>query len=205
MVQSRHRTHRQAFSRVSRIRRARVAGRRRLHGPRQLGNGPSGRRAVPLWPTLDRGTRQRDGGGAADHLSPVGRRRAQGSCPGCREHYPAWTRIPNWLLSEIAIAGCDLAEVLGSAVALNLLFHIPLLWAVLITAADVLALLALQGFGMRLIEAVVLTLVTTIAFCFAIEIFALPRTGPDLGPVRGRTWPKSVSPLSTLRSGTPEC
>jgi manganese transport protein len=101
----------------------------------------------------------------------------------CREHYPAWTRIPNWLLSEIAIAGCDLAEVLGSAVALNLLFHIPLLWAVLITAADVLALLALQRFGMRLIEAVVLTLVTTIAFCFAIEIFALPRTGPDLAEI----------------------
>jgi manganese transport protein len=86
-------------------------------------------------------------------------------------------------LSEIAVAGCDLAEVLGSAVALNLLFHIPLLWAVLITAADVLALLALQGFGMRLIEAVVLTLVTTIAFCFAIEIFALPRTGPDLAEI----------------------
>ena len=101
----------------------------------------------------------------------------------CRAHYPAWTRIPNWFLSEIAIAGCDLAEVLGSAVALNLLFHIPLLWAVLITAADVLLLLVLQRFGMRLIEAVVLVLVATISICFAIELFVLPRFGPDLAEI----------------------
>ena len=51
----------------------------------------------------------------------------------CRDWYPKWTRIPNWLLCEIAIGACDLAEVLGSAVALNLLFHIKLIWAVLIT------------------------------------------------------------------------
>src|ERR1035438_5129768 len=51
----------------------------------------------------------------------------------CRDWYPAWTRWPNWLMSEMAIGACDLAEVLGSAVALNLLFHIPLLWAVVIT------------------------------------------------------------------------
>ena len=55
----------------------------------------------------------------------------------CRDWYPGWTRWPNWLLSELAIGACDLAEVLGSAVALNLMFHIPLLWAVMITAADV--------------------------------------------------------------------
>ena len=60
----------------------------------------------------------------------------------CRDWYPQWTRWPNWLLSEVAIAACDLAEVLGSAVALNLLFHIPLLWAVIITGLDVLLLLA---------------------------------------------------------------
>ena len=75
---------------------------------------------------------------------------------------PAWTRWPNWLMSEIAIGACDLAEVLGSAVALNLLFHIPLLWAVIITGLDVLLFLALQNFGMRTIEAVVLLLVATI-------------------------------------------
>jgi manganese transport protein len=96
----------------------------------------------------------------------------------CRDWYPRWTRWPNWLLSEIAIGACDLAEVLGSAVALNLLFHIPLLWAVIITGVDVLLLLALQSFGMRTIEAVVLLLIATIAVSYFIEIFVLPQTQP---------------------------
>jgi manganese transport protein len=94
----------------------------------------------------------------------------------CRDWYPAWTRWPNWIMSEIAIGACDLAEVLGSAVALNLLFHIPLLWAVIITGFDVLLLLALQRFGMRTIEAIVLLLVATIGICYFIEIFVLPQT-----------------------------
>src|SRR4030088_2727613 len=81
-------------------------------------------------------------------------------------------------MSEIAIGACDLAEVLGSAVALNLLFHIPLLWAVIITGLDVLLLLTLQSFGMRTIEAVVLLLIATIAVCYFIEIFVLPQTQP---------------------------
>jgi len=97
----------------------------------------------------------------------------------CRDWYPKWTRWPNWLMSEMAIGACDLAEVLGSAVALNLLFHIPLLWAVIITGADVLLLLALQSFGMRTIEAVVLLLIVTIAVCYFIEIFVLPETQPS--------------------------
>jgi manganese transport protein len=97
----------------------------------------------------------------------------------CRDWYPAWSRWPNWLLSEIAIGACDLAEVLGSAVALNLLFHIPLFWAVIITGLDVLLLLALQGLGMRTIEAVVVLLVATIAVCYFIEIFVLPQTQPS--------------------------
>jgi manganese transport protein len=97
----------------------------------------------------------------------------------CRDWYPKWTRWPNWLMSEVAIGACDLAEVLGSAVALNLLFHIPLLWAVIITGLDVLLLLALQQFGMRVIEAVVLVLVATIAACYFIEIFVLPQTHPS--------------------------
>ncbi len=96
----------------------------------------------------------------------------------CRDWYPAWTRWPNWLMCEVAIGACDLAEVLGSAVALNLLFHIPLLWAVVITGLDVLLLLALQRFGMRMIEAVVLLLVATIGVCYFIEIFVLPVTQP---------------------------
>jgi len=96
----------------------------------------------------------------------------------CRDWYPSWTRWPNWLLSEVAIGACDLAEVLGSAVALNLMFHIPLLWAVIITGLDVLLLLTLQSFGMRAIEAVVLLLIATIAVCYFIEIFILPQTQP---------------------------
>jgi manganese transport protein len=98
----------------------------------------------------------------------------------CRDWYPPWTRWPNWLLCEVAICACDLAEVLGSAVALNLLFHIPLLWAVIITGLDVLLILALQRFGVRTIEAIVLLLVATIGVCYFIEIFILPQTKPNL-------------------------
>src|SRR2546421_6991108 len=88
----------------------------------------------------------------------------------CRDWYPKWTRWPNWLLCELAIGACDLAEVLGSAVALNLMFHIPLLAAVIITSLDVLLLLALQRFGMRMIEAGVLVLVWTLSGCFFVEL-----------------------------------
>ena len=97
----------------------------------------------------------------------------------CRDWYPRWTRWPNWLISEVAIGACDLAEVLGSAVALNLLFHIPLLWAVIITGLDVLLLLALQAYGMRTIEAVVVLLIATIGVCYFIELFVLPQTKPS--------------------------
>jgi manganese transport protein len=97
----------------------------------------------------------------------------------CRDFYPAWTRWPNWIACEIAIGACDLAEVLGSAVAINLLFHIPLFWAVVITAFDVLLLLALQGLGMRFIEAIITVLVATIGACYFVEIFVLPQTAPD--------------------------
>jgi len=103
----------------------------------------------------------------------------------CRDWYPRWARWPQWILSELAIGACDLAEVLGSAVALNLMFHIPLLWAVLITALDVFALLALQRYGMRAIEAVVLLLVATISLCYFIEIFVLPATRPAFGEMGG--------------------
>jgi len=97
----------------------------------------------------------------------------------CRDWYPRWTRWPNWLLCELAIGACDLAEVLGGAVAINLMFHIPLLWAVIITGVDVLLLLALQGYGMRTIESVVVVLISTIGICYFIEIFILPRMRPD--------------------------
>jgi len=97
----------------------------------------------------------------------------------CYDWYPKWTRVPNWLMAEIAIIACDLAEVLGGAVALNMLFHIPIFWGVIITGADVLLLLAMQRFGMRTIEAIVLLLVATIGVCYFVEIFVLPQTRPS--------------------------
>ncbi len=96
-----------------------------------------------------------------------------------RDWYPAWMRWPNWLFCELAIAGTDLAESLGSAVAINLLFHIPLFWALIITAFDVVLLLTLRNMGMRMIEAIVAVLVSTIAICYFLEIFVLPQTHPE--------------------------
>ena len=89
----------------------------------------------------------------------------------CREQYSPRVSFALWLLCEVAIAACDLAEVLGSAVALQLLFGLPLLAGVVITAFDVLIVLALQGRGFRLVEAFVVTLIATIAGCFAYEMF----------------------------------
>jgi manganese transport protein len=89
----------------------------------------------------------------------------------CKEHYSRRVSIALWVICELAIAACDLAEVLGSAVALKLLFGLPLLAGVLLTAFDVLLVLVLQGRGFRLIEAFVITLIATIAGCFAYEIF----------------------------------
>jgi len=89
----------------------------------------------------------------------------------CRDQYSRPVVIVLWVLCEIAIIACDLAEVIGSAVALELLFHIPLVWGVLITGFDVMLLLAAMHFGFRKIEAIVLTLVSTIGLCFALQIF----------------------------------
>ena len=89
----------------------------------------------------------------------------------CREHYSRRTTMILWVLCEIAIAACDLAEVLGSAIALKLLFGLPLLPGVLLTGLDVLLILALQGRGFRVLETLVVTLIMTIAGCFAYEIF----------------------------------
>jgi manganese transport protein len=98
----------------------------------------------------------------------------------CRDHYSPGVNFALWVLCEIAIAACDLAEVIGSAIALNLLFGIPLAWGVLITALDVLLVLYLQNKGFRLIEALVITLVATIGACFLFEII---RSRPDAGAV----------------------
>lgn len=101
----------------------------------------------------------------------------------CRDEYPRSVSFTLWVLCELAIIACDLAEVLGAAIGLNLLFHVPLLIGVLITAADTLLVLWFTRLGIRVIEAFVLVLIATIAGCFAFEIF-LAR--PDLpGIIRG--------------------
>src|SRR5437763_5578051 len=93
----------------------------------------------------------------------------------CRDHYSTLTVWSLWILCEIAIAACDLAEVIGSAIGLQLLFGIPLFWGCLITATDVLAVLYLQNKGFRYIEALVITLIATIGGCFTAElIFSKP-------------------------------
>src|SRR6266853_582945 len=98
----------------------------------------------------------------------------------CRDHYSTLTVWFLWILCEIAIAACDLAEVVGSAIGLQLLFGIPLVWGCGITALDVLAVLFLQGKGFRYIEALVIVLIATIGGCFAFELFLVHF---DLGAV----------------------
>jgi manganese transport protein len=88
----------------------------------------------------------------------------------CRDHYPPAVSFVLWVLCEIAIAACDLAEVIGSAIALNLLFGIPVTWGIVITAVDVMVVLLLQNRGFRLLEAVIIVLIATIGACFLFEI-----------------------------------
>ncbi len=98
----------------------------------------------------------------------------------CRDHYSKPVSIGLWLLCEVAICACDLAEVIGSAIALNLLFHIPMVWGVCITALDVLIVLYLQNKGFRYLEALVITLILTIGIAFGLEILF---SRPELLPV----------------------
>src|SRR5580765_4499743 len=98
----------------------------------------------------------------------------------CRDSFPRWVSWPLWLSAEIAITATDLAEVIGTAIGLNLLFHIPLELGVIITAADVFLILALQAFGFRWIEAFVVAMLGVIAACFAIQI---AMADPDWGAV----------------------
>src|SRR6058998_2394897 len=89
----------------------------------------------------------------------------------CRDSYSRPVTIVLWLLCEIAIAACDLAEVIGAAIALNLLFHLPLIWGVTLTALDVLIVLYMQHRGFRYVEALVLGLILLIAASFAAELW----------------------------------
>jgi manganese transport protein len=95
----------------------------------------------------------------------------------CRDHYSRPVSFCLWVICELAIAACDLAEVIGSAIALNLLFGLPLIWGVCITALDVLLILLLQNKGFRYTEALVIALVLTIGLCFGLEIIF---SRPDL-------------------------
>ena len=98
----------------------------------------------------------------------------------CRDHYSRPTSIALWIGCEIAIAACDLAEVIGSAIALNLLFGIPLTVGIILTALDVMMVLVLQHKGFRLLEAVVIVLVATVGACFLFELII---SRPDLAEV----------------------
>jgi manganese transport protein len=101
----------------------------------------------------------------------------------CRDHYPKPVVWMLWVLCELAIAACDLAEVVGSAIGLQLLFGIPLVWGCVITCLDVLAVLYLQNKGFRYVEALVITLILTIGGCFVAELIF---SKPDLhGVMRG--------------------
>jgi manganese transport protein len=114
----------------------------------------------------------------------------------CRDYYRRPVAIVLWFLCEIAIIACDLAEVVGSAVALNLLFKIPLEIGILITGLDVLLLLGFMKFGFRKIEAIVITLVATIFFCFAFEIMIAQPNWPSA--LRGTFLPTIPGPDALL-------
>src|SRR6478672_3849556 len=98
----------------------------------------------------------------------------------CRDSYSRTTTILLWIVCEIAIAACDLAEVVGAAIALNLLFNLPLIWGVVLTALDVLVVLFLQHRGFRYVEALVVALIFLIAGSFAIELWL---SRPNLGAI----------------------
>ena len=100
----------------------------------------------------------------------------------CRAHYSKPVAIALWVLCEIAIIACDLAEVLGTAIALKLLFGLPLVWGVCLTALDVFLILALQRYGFRKLEAFVIALLAIIAGCFVFELIAAQ---PNLRDVLG--------------------
>src|SRR5579885_1940764 len=152
-----------------------LSGQRRLHGPRQLGHRSCRRLGLRLPPSM---------GSVLSNLMAIllqtlaarlgivsGRDLAQ----ACREAYPRPVCHALWILCEIAIAACDLAEVLGAAIALRLLFGLPLLAGVLLTACDTILVLWLSRYGIRLIEAVILSLITIITGCFLVELaFAHP-------------------------------
>lgn len=118
----------------------------------------------------------------------------------CRDAYPRLVVVPLWILCELAIVACDLAEVLGAAIGLKLLTGLPILWGVGITALDVLLLLALSRFGMRMLEAVIITLVGTIGVCFGIEMLL---SRPDLPAILASVVPRDAAGQPSLFAAGP--
>ncbi len=118
----------------------------------------------------------------------LGIARGRDLAQACRDQYSAPVNFVLWLLAEIAICACDLAEVIGSAIALNLLFHIPLVWGVCITSIDVLAILWLQSLGFRYLEAFIIALILVIGGCFAAEIVF---SHPSFTAIMGGFMPKT--------------
>ncbi|HKV69768.1 MAG TPA: Nramp family divalent metal transporter [Gemmatimonadales bacterium] len=108
----------------------------------------------------------------------------------CRDHYSRTTVVFLWILCEIAIAACDLAEVIGSAIGLNLLFGVPITLGIVITALDVLIVLYLQHKGFRLLESLVVALIVSIAGCFLFELII---SRPDLGAVAAGFLPRATT------------
>lgn len=106
----------------------------------------------------------------------------------CRDHYSPAVNFFLWILAEIAIAACDLAEVIGSAIALNLLFHIPLTWGIVITGVDVLFILLLQHKGFRVLESIIGGLILLIIICFGFEII---KSNPEIFPLLNGLIPKA--------------
>ena len=116
----------------------------------------------------------------------------------CRAYYPRRVAISLWLLCEIAIIACDLAEVLGSAIALNLLFGIPLVWGAIITGFDVLLIISMQRIGVRRLEALVGTLILTTGICLALQLHLAAR------PLRKRdSWLASTNCCGSTRKPPP--
>lgn len=105
----------------------------------------------------------------------------------CRDHYPKHVNYALWALCEVAIAACDLAEVLGTAIALKLLFGLPLLWGVAVTVGDTFLILSLSRFGIRLLERAMLATIAVIGACIGAQLFL---ASPDMGAVAGGLVPR---------------
>jgi manganese transport protein len=118
----------------------------------------------------------------------------------CRDFYPRFMVWPLWILCEIAIVACDLAEVLGAAIALQLLFHIPLLVGVIVTALDVLLLLVLSNYGVRRLEAFIIMLVVTIGGCFAVQ---MALSHPDMAAILHNVVPRGADGRPSLIGRSP--